>query len=78
MSAAQEMQKERHHGRDEKNMNQPARHMKNNPAKNPGNQQNQERYHEDTHKTSRTAGIRGGEQRSRSPLHYALGQLAVT
>jgi hypothetical protein len=37
MSAADEVQNERHQGNDEKNMNQPARHMKNNPAKNPSN-----------------------------------------
>lgn len=47
------MQNERNHGEYEKNMNQPTCHMKNNPATNPGNYQNQERYHEDTHRTSR-------------------------
>jgi hypothetical protein len=37
VSAADEMQNERHHGHDKKNMNQPARHMKKYPARKPGN-----------------------------------------
>jgi hypothetical protein len=37
MSAANKMQNDRHHGRDKKNMNQQARHMKNNPGTTPGN-----------------------------------------
>jgi hypothetical protein len=37
VSAADEMQNERHQDHDKKNMNQPARHMKKNPAKTPGN-----------------------------------------
>jgi hypothetical protein len=37
MSAANEMQNERHQGCDKKNMDEYAGHMKNNPATNPGN-----------------------------------------
>jgi hypothetical protein len=55
VSAADEMQNERHHSYDKENMNQPARYMKKNPARKPGNYQNQKHYHEDGHRTSRTA-----------------------
>ena len=54
VSAADEMQNKRHDGRNKKNMNQSARHRKNNPAKEPRNDQSQEQYHIDTHKTSGT------------------------
>jgi hypothetical protein len=37
VSAANEMQNERRNGKDKKNMNQPTRHVKNNPAANPSN-----------------------------------------
>jgi hypothetical protein len=65
VSAANEMQNERHRGQDKKNVNQPTGHVKNNPPANPGNHQNNERYHVATHKTSRTVPQRNG-------LHFAL------
>jgi len=37
VSAANEMQNEQHHGKDRKNMNQPTRDVKTNPAVNPSN-----------------------------------------
>jgi hypothetical protein len=55
VSAANEMQNERHRGQGKKNVNQSTGHVKNNPPANPGNHQNDERYYVATHKTSRTA-----------------------